>query len=498
MRGDAAVIPHSRGASASGRLAHLVAVLVVAAPAAAGEPYDPAPWLADLEQARMAFATKYADLEWEVRVRKLDLNAVFAQTRARLRGARSDADARAAFDALARRFVDRHVHFSWPQAQADPAHGLSCTALGYNPQMQGAPLAALIPGFEPLIPSPSERFPAGVLRVGAHKVAVVKVPLFSPRGFPALCEAAIVALQLGPAQSCEAECADRIDAWASDRLTREWAATLEVLAASGADTLLVDIADNGGGSEWAEAAARMVSGVRLNSMPMYFVKGEHWARRLGLKEDALRAAAQDAPEADRRWLEGQADLVHERRRDAENPCDGSPLWKGARPECAWLGDGFYSTGLLQSADPEKLRSKPWAALVFSPMQYPYQPGVWQGPLVVLVNDGTGSAAEQFAAELHDNRAAIIVGTRTVGAGCGYTDGGTPTTLTHSRAVLRLPDCVRVRADGTNLAEGLQPDVPVALRADASRALNAQRVKASLGEAVRLAQRQHETMSSDAR
>ena len=98
-----------------------------------------------------------------------------------------------------------------------------------------------------------------------------------------------------------------------------------MLAASGADTLLVDIADNGGGSEWAEAAARMVSGVRLNSMPMYFVKGEHWARRLGLKEDALRAAAQDAPEADRRWLEGQADLVQERRRDAENPCDGSPL-----------------------------------------------------------------------------------------------------------------------------------------------------------------------------
>jgi len=56
-----------------------------------------------------------------------------------------------------------------------------------------------------------------------------------------------------------------------------------------------------------------------------------------------------------------------------------------------------------------------------------------------------SAAEEFAAVLQDKGAAVIMGTCTGGAGCGHTNGGTPTTLTNSRAVLQLPDCVRFRA-----------------------------------------------------
>jgi hypothetical protein len=231
---------------------------------------------------------------------------------------------------------------------------------------------------------------------------------------------------------------------------------------------------------------------------MYFMKGDHWAVRLGRKEEALRSAARSAADGDAQRLTALADLVHARKRDAETPCDGSPLWQGEPPNCAWLGDGFYSTGLLRSADPSELREKTWGTLVFTPMQYPYEEGLWRGPLVVLVDGGTGSAAEQFAAELQDNRAAVIMGAHTVGAGCGYTDGGTPTTLANSRAILKLPDCVRLRADGTNAAGGMQPDVPVALRLDARGSVNAQRVREHLAEAVRRAQRQHAALSSAAR
>jgi C-terminal processing protease CtpA/Prc len=39
------------------------------------------------------------------------------------------------------------------------------------------------------------------------------------------------------------------------------------------------------------------------------------------------------------------------------------------------------------------------------MQFPYEAGVWRGPLVVLIDGGTGSAAEEFAAALQDNHAA---------------------------------------------------------------------------------------------
>jgi hypothetical protein len=65
----------------------------------------------------------------------------------------------------------------------------------------------------------------------------------------------------------------------------------------------------------------------------------------------------------------------------------------------------------------------------------------------------------------DNHAAFIVGARTVGAGCGHTDGGTPTVLDHTKAVLEVPDCARIRADGTNEISGVIPDYLIPWRAD---------------------------------
>jgi hypothetical protein len=81
-----------------------------------------------------------------------------------------------------------------------------------------------------------------------------------------------------------------------------------------------------------------------------------------------------------------------------------------------------------------------------------------------------------------------VGARTAGAGCGYTNGGTPTTLNNTRAVLRLPDCVRFRADGSNEIDGVIPDVLVGMRAQDGSRFKAKLVEAKLPEAVHLAER----------
>jgi hypothetical protein len=88
---------------------------------------------------------------------------------------------------------------------------------------------------------------------------------------------------------------------------------------------------------------------------------------------------------------------------------------------------------------------------------PYHDGVWPGPLAVLVDNETWSAAEEFAALLQDNHAAVIVGTRTGGAGCGHTWGGTPTVLENSGAAFKarliqkhLPDALALAADSARL------------------------------------------------
>ena len=74
-----------------------------------------------------------------------------------------------------------------------------------------------------------------------------------------------------------------------------------------------------------------------------------------------------------------------------------------------------------------------------------------------------AAAEEFAAVLQDNDAAVIIGSPTRGAGCGHARGEIETILSHSGARLRLPNCARLRADGTNEVGGIDPDILVGFR-----------------------------------
>lgn len=104
-------------------------------------------------------------------------------------------------------------------------------------------------------------------------------------------------------------------------------------------------------------------------------------------------------------------------------------------------------------------------------------------MIVLTDQETWSAAEEFAAVLQDNNAAIVMGARTGGAGCGYTYGGTPTVLRKSGAVLKLPDCARYRADGSNEVRGIIPDEVVGLRASDGTRLRARLIVEKLPSAI---------------
>ena len=487
-------LPLSRALSCVALGSFLVAVAPVqsadAVVTASGAAFDAKPWLDDLHQTQVALATKYANLEWAVFERELDLTAIFAETKQRIEAASSASEARAAFDRLARKLGDAHVQFQWrTQHDAAPPPTADCAALGYDARMFGAPVAALVPGYVPLPSGVAAEFPAGTLEVGAHKVGVIKIGIFTPQGVPALCTAALTALRIPPDASCDEACSDRIEAWASDQMTADLASQLRALKAAGSEIVLVDLADNGGGTEWAEAAARMVTAVHLKSERVGFVRGAHWSSALVKKEGELRTAAEKANEQDRAYLLALADETVALRREAETPCDSGPLWRGEHLTCQWLVGGLFATGLLGS-DSARIHGKSWASFVFRPAKFNFPEAVWSGPLIVLVNGYTGSAAEEFTAVLQDNHAAVVMGAPTVGAGCGHTDGGTPTTLTNSGAVLAVPDCARFRADGSDEVMGIQPDVLVGLRSADGHHRQGLRVAASLPEAVERALRLH--------
>ncbi len=447
------------------RLVVLGLAFLLIAPAFAGDTvFDPKPWLEDLAQTREALSTKYANLEWAVFDREANLNALFADTQKRIEAAQSETDARAAFDRLARRLGDGHVGFRWPShsvSRPDANAPLPCE--NYNASMVSAPMVARVKGYQPIQAAHSDLFPIGIVQSGTDRIGVIRIGLFTAQGYPALCKSALATLSIPADKPCDDACSQHIDDATGKDFNDAFIAQLNALTATKPDMLLVDITRNGGGSEWAEAAARMLTSMRLKSERLMFVRGDHWVKHFTEIENDLRKSAKTAPPEDRAQLLAWAEEAAKKKQIAATPCDAAPLWAGGRPSCAWLGEGFSTTGFLASADPEKLRGKPWAADAFTPMEFSYREGIWRGPLIVVVDGDTGSAAEEFAATLQDNHAALIVGETTVGAGCGHTDGGTPTTLKNSRAVLSVPDCARFRADGSNEVRGIRPDVLIGWR-----------------------------------
>ena len=230
----------------------------------------------------------------------------------------------------------------------------------------------------------------------------------------------------------------------------------------------------------------MLTPKRLVSERMRFVRGKQWSKNLAALEAQLRADAAGTTDSDHEMLLRFADEAHKKALVAATPCSSEPLLTGQTPTCAWLGEGFSVTEPLASADANELRGKPWAKDVFIPMKYPFDEGLWRGPLMVLVDGATASSAEEFAAVLQDNRAASVMGLPTAGAGCGFTDGNEQLKLHYSGATLTIPDCVYIRSDGTNEVRGVVPDLLIGFRRSDSARLRSADVLAHLPEALRAA------------
>lgn len=486
------------------RLALAAALALLAAPAVAQTPappsaspaFDAEGWVADLRQVREAMGSHYANLDWAVNEREAPLGQLFQVGEQRLRAARSDADAREVFERLEKYLGDGHVDFVWPTGGAPSSAAASgpdarppCDVLGFKADgRDGQAIATRLPGYRAL--EGDSGFPAGIVEIDGRKVGVVRIAQLSAHAHPQACAAAFAAFSRPADEPCDDDCLEALRVMAVDRVTEDLTARIRALRDAGAETLLVDLAGNGGGSEWTEVAVRLFSPIRLKSARVGFPRHPHWVERFAEDERRLLDAARGQSRADRARLDGYRAVFAQARQEAAAPCDPTPWFTpGAKSDCAWLTTApLYATGAVAELDPA-IVGKPWAAEVFTPLTYRFEPGVWTGPLMVLVDGATASAAEEFAAVLQDNRAAVVVGSPTRGAGCGHARGEIETVLKHSGARLRLPNCARLRADGTNEVGGVAPDVLVGFRENDGPRNRVARLNAALPAAVAAAEAQ---------
>lgn len=439
---------------------------VVASPAS--PPFDAAPWLGDLDLLVRELASHYANLEWAAFERKMDLPALTAKTQARLREAKSEADGKRALEGFLEAFGDGHLFLEWNEkgeakgaATAAPT-GPLCARLGYGKRepKPGIDFAAT-GAFRAIDDADGVEFPGGLLKLPNDvKVGTVRIGLFMEQIHPALCEAARKELALADDAACDDTCEEKLmfDVW--NRMTAALERRAAVLQKAGASALVVDLTRNGGGNDWVEAAARVLTKVPLRAPRLGFVRHEHWAKRL--RKDLAEVQADRAKKDDPILAKAEATL-RAAAELASTPCDLRPLFTAGapKPACTQLvTDKLYTSGLVPHAKPGAFEGWASADRLFGLRALRYHEGASTLPLFVLVDGQTASASEEFAAMLVDNHAARVVGSLTTGSGCGFTNGGIPVTLPHSQGHLHAPDCARLRADGTNEVSGLVPDVLV--------------------------------------
>ena len=444
------------------RGALLAVVLGFTAPAAA-QPFDRAAWVADFNQLKDAVTRRSPNLEWAAE-RGMDLPATERRARERLAAATDDAGARVALDRFVRSFADGHMELSWPappRASAAPALRSTCAALGYRSDPDSDAAATRLAGYAPVGPQDGP-VRAGLVRQAGRTLGVLRIPIFAPS--ESMC-AAVLAERGMPADApCDAKCADGLSRRADALFLSAIADRIRLLAAAPADLLLLDVAGNGGGDDSSIATARMIGGPDVPTPRLAFLRSAARLEDLAEDEAELWAGLAEADPADRALVRRLLPTYAKARAQAARPCDLSPLWRGERADCTNLVNGPFHAGGLTPTDPfGGPRTGVWAAQISATARFAFTPARWTGPVLVLVDGNSASSTELLAAMLQDARRAVIIGSPTFGAGCGWTLPREDVVLRHSGGRLALPDCARRRRDGSNELDGIEPDILVGFR-----------------------------------
>lgn len=446
--------------------------------------FSKAAWLEDYQALKRFLEIGYANLDSARQAKKIDMVALDAKTRQALESTTSDSEAKDVLKKFLLAFDDTHLKLGEvdkppEESRPDPVFKSSaasaevCKALGFRwkPKTFSLPFDN-VPGFQ-MVSTDKDVFPTATLRLdGGKTFGLLRLVLFSPDAFPKVCETGWEEFRQRLKDDCDGQCQRQFHSLVQAKLTEMLAAQIKTLAAKNIDGLIVDIVANGGGTEWADMVARMLTAKPLKTTQANFVRH---ARDLARFESQLQLIEVDLKQTNltaeqKKLLQqakaGGATALHEAK--TVKPCERPDIWtsaEGGRKCTSLRSAASFSSGVLDYAPRGAMDGLKAKGVLFSPSLHDYQEGVFKGPLYVLVDQKTASASEYFTALLQDNAAAKIIGERTIGVGCGYTYGGIKWVLPNSKLRVFISDCVRYRKDGSNEYEGVKPDVAIWVKDD---------------------------------
>ncbi len=471
--------------------------------------FDVTPWRSDLENLESALELRYPNLGWYASGEERDVDLVKSHQVAlgALDAARDEREAKRALVRFVQSFHDSH--FQWvpstneraasaAQAASDvstespaPASVLPpvCEDLGVEAPDRSAPSFpyASLPN---LLRSASEAdvFPSAVVRIpGEGKAGLIRISSFTHLQYPALCERAVADLTAQGASLSAKGVRDLM----KDRWLSELASTLARLKQEKADVLIVDITHNFGGNDFGDWVVRMFTAAPVRSARLLLARGPGAAAYVDDQLRGLRRGLSLLPEghaglpAEFRESIGAFELRRSRLANQRACGSMSWVWREHRRWTPGLCDGLvdmgYASGNFDYLPPVVPGLADIASYVYWPAVVDRYRGSWAGKVYLLTDAEVYSSAEMFAASMRDNGVARIIGQRTGRAGCGNMSASSPIELPYSRLRFHIPDCVRLRADGSNEIAGVAPDIEFAVLPNERGSANAQR----LLEVVRL-------------
>ncbi|HEY4082295.1 MAG TPA: S41 family peptidase [Burkholderiaceae bacterium] len=453
---------------------------VMALGAQAAPAYDAAAWQADYSQLKKIMEKDYANLAWFASPEGgVDLPALDRKTLQALRAAGNDEEARRVIAAFVASFKGGHFSVSPALAKAavapkpvapkpfDAADTTGvCAGLGFLPNNHVAfslPLETL-PNFQLLSDGLSSVYRAGVATASdGRKIGVIRIQNFRLKSFPATCTIALKELRDKGAKID----AQTLDDTADDKWTMALSDEIKVLKAAGISALLIDIGDNSGGDDHGDQYARLLTGRPVRSARLLVTAnagGKAYADEQVASLDEVISKSPPPPKEALDALTQARDFFVKVGEASKTPCDLSWVWKEQRPwanqGCKRLVDAGYAGGYAATLPQGAFGDQNIAYHLSLASSFDEFWGLWTGPLYVLTDGRTYSSAEMFAAVVQDNRIGKTVGATTGGDGCGFMSADIRQTLPHSGLSLRIPNCVRLRADGSNEVTGIAPDIPV--------------------------------------
>ncbi len=459
----------------------LIPALLLTATAGAFERQD---WLDDYAALKTALEQRYANLAWFASPQGgVSLPALDKRTRRLLESADDEAMAKAALSSFISGFNDGHLSSAGAVLQAKIAQPLTMPKIDYSRLNATQACAALSygPARGVAFSLPFENLPGTVLEADGltrsfrsgdvsapdgTRLGVVRIARFRQQdSSPAACEQAWSERQAKGPMS-EADVKPVRDA-TSAAWMRTLATQLRHFREQKVTAVIVDVGSNPGGNDSGDWAVRLFTDRDVHSARLMMSAAPLAAMYFDEQLENLGKAQKEAdatPEA--RTMLAQSIAAFEARKAgiAARGCDLSWVWSEQRPwqpnGCSRLIDAGYASGQADYLPPQAYGNQKIASSIYWAAEVDELRGAWSGPVYVLTDSGTASSAEMFAALMKDAAGARIVGRASVGDGCGFMADAPPVELPHSRLRYRVPNCVRLRADGSNEVAGVKPDLPV--------------------------------------